>query len=312
MTTTTTIRPSGSDTPLASLQRASKRFGAVCALDDVDLDVRPAEILAVLGPNGAGKTTTLRLLTGALRPDDGEVRLFGDDPTHWRVRQRIGVMQQDTGLPETLRVIELVRQFSGYYPQPRPEAETLQLAGITELASRRYEALSGGQKRRVQFALAICGNPPLLFVDEPTVGLDVEARRGFWKVIRTLRESGTGIVLTTHYIEEADALADRVVLIGSGRVLAEDTPAGLKARAAGKRLRFRSTRPWDELGGWPDVSELSREGQRFDLRTGTPEALLRRLLERDTTLCELEVLPLSLEEAFVSLTTTTAGLEQAA
>lgn len=292
------------DTPpvLATLRLASKRYGQVLALDAVDLDVRAGEVLAILGANGAGKTTALGLLTGRLSPDGGEVKLFGTDPREPAARRGIGVMLQDGDLPDTLRVAEHVRLFSSYYPSPRPVAETLALAGLADLARRPYGALSGGQKRRVGFALAICGRPQLLFVDEPTVGLDVEARRNFWAVLRQLRDEGTGIVLTTHYLEEADALADRIVLMAAGRVLAQDTPAGIKSRAEGKRLRARTTLPADAVRAWPGVLSLVVEQGVTELLTRDAEALLRRWLAADASLADIEVRPLSLEEAFLALT----------
>ena len=291
---------------LASLSGASKRYGPVLALDAVDLDVRSGEVLAVLGANGAGKTTTLGLLTGRLSADTGSTRLFGADPRDPAVRRGIGVMLQDGDLPDTLRVAEHVRLFSSYYPAPRPVADTLALAGITDLARRPYGALSGGQKRRVEFALAICGRPPLLFVDEPTVGLDVEARRNFWAVLRQLRDEGAGIVLTTHYLEEADALADRIVLMAGGRVLAQDTPAGIKSRAEGKRLRARTALSPDTLRAWPGVVSLAVDQGITELLTRDTEALLRRWLAADPALSDLEVRPLSLEEAFLTLTASPA------
>ncbi len=296
---TTHVSP---DRPLAALRGARKRYGALTALDGVDLDVRAGEVLAVLGANGAGKTTALGLLTGRLEPDGGGVELFGADPRDPAVRRGIGVMLQDGGLADTVRVAEHVRLFSSYYPDPRPLAETLALAGIADLARRPYAALSGGQQRRVQFALAICGRPPLLFVDEPTVGLDVESRRNFWAVLRRLRQEGTAIVLTTHYLEEADALADRIVLLAGGRVLAQDTPAGVKARAAGKRVRARSSLPAAELARWPEVARVQADDGRVDVTSPDVEGLLRRWLAADAGLCELEVRPLNLEEAFLSLT----------
>lgn len=300
---------------LARLQAAGKHYGAVQALAGVDLAIHAGQVLAVLGANGAGKTTALGLLTGRLSPDAGQAELFGADPRDPRVRQRIGVMLQDAQLPDTLRVAEHVRLFSSYYPSPRPLAETLALAGVADLARRPYGALSGGQKRRVQFALAICGRPPLLFVDEPTVGLDVESRRGFWAVLRRLREEGTGIVLTTHYLEEADALADRIVLMAGGRILADDSPAGIKARADGKRLRARTALAAGELAAWPGVLRVDATAAGTELVTREAEDVLRRWLAADAGLSDLEVRPLSLEEAFVSLTrdTVAAGhLEQAA
>lgn len=290
---------------LAQLSAARKRYGTLTALDGVDLHVRAGEVLAVLGANGAGKTTALGLLTGRLGPDAGQARLFGQDPREPAVRRGIGVMLQEASLPETLRVAELVRLFANYYPAPRPVAETLALAGLSELGGRPYGALSGGQQRRVQFALAIGGRAPLLFVDEPTVGLDVESRRGFWQVLRQLRADGTAIVLTTHYLEEADALADRVVLLAGGRVIAEDSPSGLKARAAGRRVRARSTLPAGLVAAWPEAARVSHADGVLEVASDDVEGLLRRWLAADAGLSGLEVRPLSLEDAFVSLTANT-------
>ena len=291
---------------LARLKGASKAYGAVQAVSSVDIDVRAGEVLAVLGANGAGKSTALGLLTGRLGADAGQVELLGGDPRDAVIRRGIGVMLQEGSLPDTLRVSEHVRLYSSYYPNPRPLAESLALAGLEDIAKRRYSDLSGGQQRRVQFALAICGRPVLLFVDEPTVGLDVEARRNFWSVLRQLRGEGTGIVLTTHYIEEADALADRVLLLANGRVLAEDTPSGIKARAAGKRVRGRTALPIGTLSAWPGVRSSSLVEGVAELVTNDAEQLLRRWLAADTGLAELECRPLSLEEAFLSLTAPTA------
>ncbi|MBK8067358.1 MAG: ABC transporter ATP-binding protein [Rhodanobacteraceae bacterium] len=287
---------------IAALLGASKRYGSLQALQPTDLAIRAGEVLALLGPNGAGKTTALGLLTGRLSPDGGRALLFGQDPREFAARRRIGVMLQEARLPETLTVAELISLQSGYYAKARPLAQTLELAGLEDLAQRRYGRLSGGQQRRVQFALAICGQPPLLFVDEPTVGLDVEARRNFWQVLRQLRSDGASIVLTTHYLEEADALADRMVLLGGGRVLAEDTPAGIKARAAGKRVRLATRLPLAMIASWPEAQEVRMDGERCEICSGQPEALLRRLFAADASACDLEVLPLSLEEALLTLT----------
>lgn len=288
--------------PIAHLRGAHKRYGAITALDGIDLDLRRGELLALLGSNGAGKSTALGLLSGRLTADAGEVRLFGQDPRDAAARRRIGVMLQETRLPETLRVRELVHLFASYYPAPRAVDETLALAGLTDLAQRYYAALSGGQQRRVQFALAICGAPELVFVDEPTTGLDVEARRGFWQVIQALRAAGTSIVLTTHYLEEADALAERVVLIERGRVLAEDSPAGLKARARGARVRCVTRLSAAELATLPDVQTVEPEGSRMSIRCSDSDALLRHLLSLDPALSGIEIRPLNLEDAFLALT----------
>ncbi len=295
---------------LARLQGAGKSYGPIRALVDASLTVHAGEVLAVLGANGAGKSTALGLLTGRLGADSGAVEVLGGDPRDAATRRGIGVMLQDGGLPDTLRVAEHIRLFSTYYPDPRPLAETLALAGLEDLAKRPYSALSGGQQRRVQFALAICGRPALLFVDEPTVGLDVDARRNFWAVLRQLRDEGTGIVLTTHYLEEADALADRIVLMAGGRVLAEDTPAGIKARASGKRLRARTRLDLATLASWPDVRSATMADGITELVSDDAERLLRRWLAGDDALSDLEVRALNLEEAFLSLTT--PALENAA
>src|SRR5574337_458899 len=188
---------------VAALHGASKRYGKLQALDGVDLDVRRGELLALLGPNGAGKTTAISLLLGLLRADAGTVELFGRDPQDVRARRRIGVMLQHAELPGTLRVGELLRLTASYYPAPRSVAESAELAGVAELLQRPYAELSGGQQRRVPFALALCGRPELLFLDEPTVGMDIEARQNLWTAIRRLLAEGCSVLLTTHYLEEA-------------------------------------------------------------------------------------------------------------
>ncbi|MBV9406545.1 MAG: ABC transporter ATP-binding protein [Acidobacteriaceae bacterium] len=218
---------SGSNQP-AVLSAVTKSYGAQRALDDVDLKVEPGELVALLGPNGAGKTTAVKLMLGLLKPDQGTVRIFGEDPREARNRQRTGAMLQVGRIPETMRVREHIDLFSSYYPHPLPMAEVIGTAGLEGIENRLFGELSGGQKQRVLFALAICGDPDLLFLDEPTVGLDVQARRGLWKQIRTLLARGKSILLTTHYLEEADMLAHRVVVIQEGRVIANDTPAAIK------------------------------------------------------------------------------------
>lgn len=295
--------------PLAELRGADKRYGTVHALDSVDLEVRPGEVLAVLGPNGAGKSTALGLLTGRIGADAGRVSLFGADPRRPETRRNIGVMLQEARLPDTLCVHEHIALHSSYYGAPRPVAESLDLAGLTTLARRRYGALSGGEQRRVQFALALCGRPALMFVDEPTTGLDVEARRNFWRVIRRLRDEGVAIVLTTHYLEEADALADRVVLLAGGRVRAEGSPAQLKRQAAGSSVSARSGLSPDVVAAWPEAETVRRDEGRLQVRTAQPEQLLRRWLFADPSLAELQVQTLSLEDAFLDLTRAPAAAD---
>jgi len=202
------------ETTVARLAATVKRYGPLTALDGVDLAVRRGELLALLGPNGAGKSTSIGLLLGLIRPDAGRAELFGLDPQRIEARRRIGVMLQSANLPATLRVGELLRLTMSYYPNPRGFDETAALAGLADLLLRPYGKLSGGQQRRVQFALALCGRPELLFLDEPTVGMDIDARQKLWAAMRALVAEGCAVVLTTHYLEEAEALAQRVVVLG--------------------------------------------------------------------------------------------------
>jgi ABC-2 type transport system ATP-binding protein len=220
------------DTTPAQFTRVTKNYGTVEALRGLDLTIRPGELVALLGANGAGKTTAVRTLLGLARPTTGEVRVFGGDPRDARSRTRIGALLQIARVPETLRVREHIHLFSSYYPNPRPIDEVIEAAGLQGLEKRQFGQLSGGQQKRVLFALALCGNPDLLVLDEPTVGLDVEARRALWKQIRAFIAGGRSVLLTTHYLPEAEALADRVVVIHKGVVMAEGTPQEIKGEAA--------------------------------------------------------------------------------
>ncbi len=294
------IRPN--ETDVAALHAASRRYGKLLALDRVDLGVRRGELLAVLGPNGAGKSTAIGLLLGLARPDAGRAALFGRDPQQIEARRRIGVMLQSAGLPPTLRVGELLRLVASYYPDPRPLAESAGLAGVGDLLTRPYGKLSGGQQRRVQFALALCGRPELLFLDEPTVGMDIEARQKLWSAMRTLVAGGTSVVLTTHYLEEAEALAQRVVVLGRGRVLSEGSVDELRARVALARIRCSSDLETAAVARWPGVETAEREDGHLVVVTAQAEAVLRRLLDADPALAGLEVRRAGLAEAFTELT----------
>ena len=221
-----------SNESLATLSGVTHRYGDVVALDRLSLEIRPGEVLAVLGPNGAGKTTAIGLLLGTLHVQEGAVRVFGSDPGARAVRLRRGAMLQVSGVADTLTVTEHLELFGSYYPTPLPVSRLLAMAGLEALGARRYGRLSGGQKQRVMFALALAGDPELVFLDEPTTGLDVEARRSLWNEIRGLRAAGRTAVLTTHYLEEADALADRIVVVHRGRIVAEGTPAPRLPRVA--------------------------------------------------------------------------------
>lgn len=290
------------DAPVAELRRAVKRYGPVTALSGVDLSVQPGEVVALLGPNGAGKTTAVQILLGLVRPSEGEARLFGLDPRRVEARMRVGSMLQISKVPETLKVREHVELISSYYPRPLPRAEVMAAAGLSGIENRLFGKLSGGQKQRVLFALALCGNPDLLFLDEPTVGLDVESRRAFWTVIEEKAGEGRSVLLTTHYLEEADALADRIVLISQGRIVAEGTPAEIKARAAGRKIRCRTALSLEDAAALPGVKSARRDGELVELFASEAERAVRELLHRDPSLSALEVRGADLEEAFLTLT----------
>jgi ABC-2 type transport system ATP-binding protein len=290
--------------PLARLDAVRKAYGKVQALDGIDLDVRAGELLAVLGPNGAGKTTAIGLLLGLVRADAGEVVLFGQSPRQLAARRQIGVMLQSAGIPDTLQVGELLALTRSYYAAPRSVADCVSMAGLDGLLSRRYGKLSGGQQRRVQFALAICGRPRLLFLDEPTTGLDIEARQALWRAIRELVAQGCGVLLTTHYLEEAEALADRVVVVNGGRVVAQGSVQSIRAHVAQRRIRCISALDADAVARWPQVRSASRNEGRIEIVADAVEAVVRRLLAEDAALEDLEVERAGLADAFVALTRT--------
>ena len=287
---------------VARLSAVNKNYGPVQALVDFNFEVRAGELVALLGPNGAGKTTAIKLLLGLATPSRGKVSVFGGDPASTATHTRVGAMLQVGRVPETLRVWEHIDLFSSYYPNPLPLAETLAIAGLEDLRDRKFGVLSGGQKQRVLFALAICGNPDLLFLDEPTVGLDVEARHLLWDEIRKLVGRGKTVVLTTHYLEEADALADRVGVINKGSIIAEGTPAEIKSRTAGKKIRCITELSAAVIRDLPGVSAVQQDRGAMVIRTSQVEDVLRGLLKLDLEISGIEVSSAGLEDAFLALT----------
>lgn len=289
-------------TTLARLDNVRKRYGNVTALNGLNLSVNSGEILALLGPNGAGKTTAVSLLLNLIEADSGKVSLFNQDPQSLAARQRIGVMLQSAELPETLRVSELITLTQSYYPFPRELKDIADMAGITDLLQRPYGKLSGGQQRRVQFAMAICAKVDILFLDEPTVGLDIEAREAMWLSLRKLVAEGCSIVLTTHYLEEAEALANRVMVIAQGSVIAEGSVESIRSRVALRKIRCISTLDIADIKQWSHIDSVSRDGQYLTIQTMDAESIARRLLNEDAGLQQLEIKRAGLAEAFVELT----------
>ncbi|TDD18956.1 ABC transporter ATP-binding protein [Kribbella turkmenica] len=265
-----------------------KRYPNKVAVDGVDLDIHRGEVFALLGPNGAGKTTTVEILEGYRRADQGEIRVLGVDPARgdrvWR--SRLGIVAQTSRDEAELSVAELVHHFAGYYPNPRDPDEVIASVGLTEKRRTRTRKLSGGQRRRLDVALGMVGNPELLFLDEPTTGFDPEARRQFWTLIENLRTAGTTILVTTHYLDEAEHLADRVGVIADGRMVEVATPEALGGRGA------RTAR----------VSWLSADGMR-EIRTDEPTAEVARLMAQygGSEVPELEVRRPSLEDIYLEL-----------
>ena len=286
----------------AVLEGVTKEYQHIKALDRLDLRIEPGRVTSILGPNGAGKTTAIKLMLGILRPDEGSVRLFGENPSSRAARTRTGAMMQVSALPATLTVRELVDLFRSYYPNPLARRELIRIAGLDELERRLYAKLSGGQQQRLAFALSICGDPDLLFMDEPTVGLDIETRRSFWQAIRELAGRGKSIVLTTHYLEEADALSDRIVVLHRGQIRADGTPHQIKSQVSSRRIRLVTKLGPAEIETLPGVCSASYDRAVLEILCSDAEDLLRTLLDRDPDLRDLEVSGAGIEEAFMSLT----------
>jgi ABC-2 type transport system ATP-binding protein len=288
--------------PVAKLANITKRYGATVALDGLSLSLRPGEVVALLGPNGAGKSTAVKLLLGLIAPTSGAARVFGSDPRETATRTRVGAMLQVARITEALRVREHIDLFRSYYPAPLAVDEIVRIAQLEGIGERRFGELSGGQKQRVLFALALCGDPDLIFLDEPTVGLDIEARRALWRQIRSLSAQGKTVLLTTHYLEEADALAHRIIVINKGRVISEGTPEEIKRGSGGRRIRCRTRLPQEFLEALPGVTGVEFSEGGVVVTAAEAEDVVREMLLRDDTLSGLEITGPALEDAFLALT----------
>jgi len=286
-------------TVLARTVEVTRRYGNVLALDGVSLDIHAGELVGLLGPNGAGKSTLINLFVGLRRPSLGTVELLGGSPADPVIRRGIGVTPQETGLPEVLKVGEIVEFVSAHFPRRAAKGELLDRFGLGDLAKRQIGGLSGGQKRRLAVALAFAGEPRLVFLDEPTTGLDVEARRALWDGIRAFHSGGGTVVLTSHYLEEIEALAQRVVVVGQGRVLADDTVGAIRDVVGARRVSLVA----DKLPELPGVIATHREDGRVHLVTADPDRLVVELVRSGAPFSGLEIQPTSLEEAFLAITT---------
>ena len=285
------------------LSRLSKSYGEVRAVRSMDLTIAAGETVALLGPNGAGKTTTIDMVLGLTRPDAGTVSVFGVPPAAAVRAGWVGAMLQDGSPPDLLKVREAVALVASYYPHPLPVEDVLRLTGAAEFAGQQTTKLSGGQARRAYFALALVGNPDLFILDEPTAGIDVEGRRDFWQTMRGATERGKTIVFATHYLEEADAFADRIVLIARGRIIADGPATEIKARAGSRTIR--ATLPAVDiasLGALPGVAGAERHGDAVVLSCSDTDMALSALLRSFPDTRDVEVRGASLEEAFVELT----------
>jgi ABC-2 type transport system ATP-binding protein len=289
---------------MIELRNIHKRFGQQVVLDGVDFVVREGETVALLGPNVAGLTTEVELLLALAHSDAGVVRLFGGPPADAVAAGRVGAMLQDAGLPQGAKVAELIGLVRNLYPDPLSAADALRLADLEQLAGRRVERLSGGQRQRVRLALALAGNPELLILDEPTAALDVDARRTFWDRVRVYVAGGRTVLFATHRLEEADAVADRVVVIAGGRLLADGTPDQVKAQAAGRSTISVAADGLSRylLENLPAVETVRQDRGRLTLSTSDPDATIRALLQQAPHVQGLEVTQAGMEEAFRHLT----------
>ena len=302
MTTTPIPEPDGAAVRLTALH---KTFGTVRAVRGVDLLIAPGEVVAVLGPNGAGKSTTIDMLLGLTRPDAGTAALFGVDPVHAVQAGRVGAMLQAGALLPDITVKELVTMFAGLHRNPLPVGEAMDLAGVAEIAGQKTQKLSGGQAQRVRFALALTPNPDLLVLDEPTAAMDVEVRRAFWASMRRFTATGRTVLFATHYLEEADQFADRVVVLAGGVVVADGTGAQIKATVAGRTVSavIEGARA-DDLGRLPGVLGVEHQATRTLLRCNDSDAALRALLTGYPQAHDIEIAAGNLEDAFLELVAT--------
>jgi ABC-2 type transport system ATP-binding protein len=308
--------------PAIRLSGLTKKFGTLTAVNDVDLTIQPGEVVALLGPNGAGKSTTIDLLLGLARPTDGTAELFGEDPRRAIVTGRVGAMLQGGALLPTTTVRESIALIHALHKHPLSVDEAMERAGVTDLARQKIASLSGGQMQRARFAVAVVSNPDLLILDEPTAAMDVAARHSFWESMREFTRAGKTVVFATHYLDEADVFADRVVIMSAGRVIADGTPSEVKSIVAGRTVSFTLGGPstssgsevTDGLERLAGVTRLEQRGARILLQSEDSDATLRALLASYPAATDIEIVSRNMDDAFMALTSppsTSSGSEVA-
>ncbi|MFF1377375.1 ABC transporter ATP-binding protein [Streptomyces sp. NPDC058308] len=314
MTTTTSPPAVAATTTAVSFEQVTKNYGEVRAVDGLTLDLHPGETVALLGPNGAGKSSTLDLLLGLRRPDSGTVRVFGATPREAITAGRVGAMLQSGGLMGEVTVRELVTLACDLHPRPHRVSDVLAHAGVTQIADRKVDKLSGGQEQRVRFALATAGANDLIVLDEPTTGMDVTARQAFWATMREQADQGRAVLFATHYLEEADAIADRVLVLHRGRLLADGTAAEIKAKAGARKVAFDlpdgapdtgtgiGAALAERLRALPHLTTLDVSGHTVRLQSTDADATVHALYGLGLYPRNLEVAGLGLEQAFVAIT----------
>lgn len=292
---------------IIKIQNVTKTFKGKTAVDNVSFSIKKGEVTAILGPNGAGKTTTIQMMLGLLKPTSGEINIFNKHPNDKSVRVKIGAMLQEVSLMDGVKVKELLHLFTKYYPKPLGNNELINITGLTERdLQTRTEKLSGGQRRRVSFALALAGNPDILFFDEPTVGMDVTSRQIFWEKIKEYKKQGKTIIFTTHYLQEADDYAERILLFNNGKLQLDGSPTEIKRKVTRQVVSFQTPKnfPFHEFKKLGFVLNLFEKDGRIIIETTDSDQIIANLFEGKIKITDLQVEKGRLEEAFTQLTKT--------
>jgi ABC-2 type transport system ATP-binding protein len=295
------MQPSNNN-KIASIKNVSKKFAQNLAVNDISFDLYSGEVLSILGPNGAGKTTLLNMMLGRLGLSQGEMKLLGYQPGDIRLKRQCGAMLQVTGLPEMSTIKEQIHLFQSYYPQPMDYPQVLKLAGLKSIQNCYCKNLSGGQKQRLLFALSICGNPKLLFLDEPSTGMDVSIRESLWQTINSLKNNGTSIVLTTHYLQEADFLSDRIIMLNHGKIVRQGTPEEIKNSFNNKKIKFISSIPINKFTSINSSQEIQKRGKYYEIQSRDSVDTMQKIFKITDDVSDLTITAAALEDAFLKLT----------